>query len=96
MRVDNGGGEELTSSTPPKAADLAALRMPVRSCRKPPVAAPAAMEFHGSSCEAVQHHSVRNQIFLLHGLVHEGIIENQRISPLEGFQQEEHTSRMRS
>ena len=39
----------MASSTPPKAADLAAERIPVRSCRKPPVKAPAAMLFHGSS-----------------------------------------------
>ena len=40
----------MASSTPPNAADLAAERMPVRSDRKPPVMAPAAMEFQGSSC----------------------------------------------
>lgn len=39
----------IASSTPPNAADLAALAGPVRSCRKPPVSAPAAIEFHGSS-----------------------------------------------
>ena len=41
-----------TSSTPPNAADLAADRAPVRSCRKPPVSAPALIEFHGSSCSS--------------------------------------------
>ncbi len=41
---------EPTSKMPPKAADLAADLGPVRSCKKPPVRAPAAMEFHGSSC----------------------------------------------
>lgn len=40
----------LTNRTPPKAADLAADLGPVRSCKKPPVKAPAAMEFQGSSC----------------------------------------------
>lgn len=39
-----------TSRTPPNAADLAADLGPVRSCKKPPVNAPAAIEFHGSSC----------------------------------------------
>ena len=46
---DNKRG--FTRRTPPKAADLAAERAPVRSCRKPPVSAPALMEFQGSSCE---------------------------------------------
>lgn len=39
----------IARRTPPKAADLAADAGPVRNCRKPPVRAPAAMEFHGSS-----------------------------------------------
>ena len=44
-----GPSHPRTSSTPPNAADLAADRMPVRSCRKPPVSAPEAMLFQGSS-----------------------------------------------
>ena len=40
----------LTSSTPPTTADLKAGRKPARSCRKPPVAAPAMMALNGSSC----------------------------------------------
>jgi len=39
----------IARSTPPNAADLAADAGPVRSCKKPPVRAPAAMEFQGSS-----------------------------------------------
>ena len=46
-----------TRSTPPKAADFAALRRPVRSCRTPPVAAPAMMEFQGSSYGRMSHSS---------------------------------------
>lgn len=43
---------DITSKTPPNAADLAADLAPVRSCKKPPVRAPAAIEFQGSSCIA--------------------------------------------
>ena len=39
----------IASSTPPNAADLAADAGPVRNCRNPPVSAPAAIEFQGSS-----------------------------------------------
>lgn len=46
---------KLTSKMPPKAADLAADLGPVRSCRKPPVRAPAAMEFQGSSYIEIWH-----------------------------------------
>ena len=38
------------SSTPPNTALRPALAMPCRSCRKPPVSAPDAIAFHGSSC----------------------------------------------
>ena len=38
------------SRTPPNTALRPALAMPCRSCRKPPVSAPDAMAFHGSSC----------------------------------------------
>jgi hypothetical protein len=39
----------IASNTPPKAADLAADLIPVLNCKNPPVKAPAAMLFHGSS-----------------------------------------------
>lgn len=39
----------IANSTPPNAADLAADLMPVLNCKNPPVKAPAAMLFHGSS-----------------------------------------------
>ena len=54
MNAELNAGWTRTNSTPPKAADLAADLGPVRSCKKPPVRAPAAMEFHGSSCNSVQ------------------------------------------
>jgi hypothetical protein len=40
----------LTSSTPPMTAALKAGLRPARSCRKPPVRAPAMMALNGSSC----------------------------------------------
>ena len=60
--ADNVAGvmlcHEPTNKMPPKAADLAADLGPVRSCKKPPVRAPAAMEFHGSSCSMSKVESV--------------------------------------
>lgn len=57
--MDEGGGsacrhQPLTSSTPPTMADLKAGRKPARSCRKPPVAAPAMIALKGSSCNATE------------------------------------------
>ena len=63
-RMKSAGGFRTarTRSTPPKAADLAALRRPVRSCSTPPVAAPAMMEFQGSSWVREQHTQLRRML----------------------------------
>lgn len=39
----------MAKSSPPTAADFPALRSPCLNCSTPPVSAPEAMEFHGSS-----------------------------------------------
>jgi len=55
----------IASNTPPKAADLAADLIPVLNCKNPPVKAPAAMLFHGSSAHEDKRHLHNKQVFTL-------------------------------